>query len=265
MRKWLKWLLAVSGAVLIVLLLYQFAFTSSTILSSGMEPSLLKGDRVIVNKWSYGFRTPCLGYLPYHRWSVGQVQQGDYVLFNNPFNVNQPVIDKREVYLNRCIGIPGDTLYVDSLFSLTVKTDPVPELLYTYPVGEENGDSVWIKPVDNDPEPSVHPLIVPGKGITVKITPWNIILLRNTIVLHENKLASVINGRLYISGKQVNDYTFTQDYYWMVSDNTTDSRMFGFVPHSHLIGKASVIWFSKKPDTGFLKGYRWNRFFTHVR
>lgn len=45
-------------AVVLVLLIKTFAFTSCTIPSTGMENSLHQGERVLVNKWSYGFRVP---------------------------------------------------------------------------------------------------------------------------------------------------------------------------------------------------------------
>lgn len=45
-------------AVVLVLLIKTFAFTSCTIPSTGMENSLYQGERVLVNKWSYGFRVP---------------------------------------------------------------------------------------------------------------------------------------------------------------------------------------------------------------
>ena len=50
-------------------------------------------------------------------------------------------------------------------------------------------------------------------------------------------------------GFPVTAYTFTQDYYWMASNtpaNVFDSRLFGLVPETHLIGKANLIWYSPK-------------------
>ena len=54
----------------------------------------------------------------------------------------------------------------------------------------------------------------------------------------------------------------------MVSDNSinlSDSRLFGFVPQDHVIGKAAFVWFSKEDGSGLFNGYRWNRFFQPVR
>ncbi len=59
----------------------------------------------------------------------------DIVVFNNPANLSEPVIDRREVFISRCIGTPGDTLLIDSLFSVipSEKNAPDQKFLYSYP------------------------------------------------------------------------------------------------------------------------------------
>lgn len=306
-----KWILAFAGAVVVVLLLRGFAFTSCLIPSTGMENSIFQGERILVNKWSYGLRVPFMTLFSYHRWGERPVQQQDIVVFNNPAGIRQPVIDRREVYISRCIGIPGDTLLVDSLFSATSpesKLNPDKKRLYAYPVSKENlitslmhtlsitddglmgsSDSThvrsfsryeyylleqamngqnWIQPLSRKKDIELKPLIIPGKGKYIRVYPWNITLLRNTLVMHEGKQAEIKNDTLYIDGKPAQHCYFTKDYYWMGSNNTinlSDSRLFGFVPQDHIIGKASVIWFSKEKGTGLFDGYRWNRFFRTVK
>lgn len=61
-----KWILAFAGAIVIVLLLRGFAFTSCLIPSTGMENSLFQGERILVNKWSYGLRLPLMSAFSYH-------------------------------------------------------------------------------------------------------------------------------------------------------------------------------------------------------
>ena len=56
MKRNLKWIIALAGAIIIVLLLRSFVFTSCLIPSAGMENSLFRGERILVNKWSYGLR-----------------------------------------------------------------------------------------------------------------------------------------------------------------------------------------------------------------
>ena len=113
-----KWILAFAGAVVVVLLLRGFAFTSCLIPSTGMENSIFQGERILVNKWSYGLRVPFMSLFSYHRWCESPVRQQDIVVFNNPAGIREPIIDRREIYISRCLGVPGDTLLVDSLFSV---------------------------------------------------------------------------------------------------------------------------------------------------
>ena len=306
-----KWIFAFAGAIAVVLLLRGFAFTSCLIPSTGMENSLFQGERILVNKWSYGLRVPLMSLFSYHRWCERSVRQQDVVVFNNPAAIGQPTIDRREIYISRCIGTPGDTLLVDSLFSVSspeAQLNPDKKRLYTYPAAKEqlvtslmqtlsitndglmgNNDSThvrsfsryeyylleqaisdqnWIQPLTEKSEKELKPLIVPGKGKALRVYPWNITLLRNTLVMHEGKQAEIKNDTLYIDGKPTQHCFFTKDYYWMASNNSvnlSDSRLFGFVPQDHMIGKASLIWFSKEKGTGILDGYRWNRFFQSVK
>ncbi|SHF42590.1 signal peptidase I [Bacteroides faecichinchillae] len=303
--------MAFAGAIVIVLLLRGFAFTSCLIPSTGMENSLLEGERIIVNRWSYGLRIPFMSVFSYHRWCERPVKKQDIVVFNNPAAIQQPMIDRREIYISRCIGTPGDTLLIDSLFTVVspeVQFNPDKKRLYSYPAGKEklmtslmntlsitddglmgNNDSThvrsfsryefyllkqainnqnWLQPLtenkDNDPKP----LIIPGKGKVLRVYPWNITLLRNTLVLHEGKQAEIKNDTLYVDEKPTQHCYFTKDYYWMGANNSvnlSDSRLFGFVPQDHIIGKASLIWFSKEKGTSITDGYRWNRFFRTIK
>ena len=306
-----KWIFAFAGAIAVVLLLRGFAFTSCLIPSTGMENSLFQGERILVNKWSYGLRVPLMSLFSYHRWCERSVRQQDVVVFNNPAAIGQPTIDRREIYISRCIGTPGDTLLVDSLFSVSspeAQFNQDKKRLYSYPATKEQlitslmqtlsitndglmgsndsthvrsfsryeyylleqaiSDQNWIQPLTEKSEKELKPLIVPGKGKALRVYPWNITLLRNTLVMHEGKQAEIKNDTLYIDGKPTQHCFFTKDYYWMASNNSvnlSDSRLFGFVPQDHIIGKASLIWFSKEKGTGIFDGYRWNRFFQSVK
>ena len=85
-----KWILAFAGAVVVVLLLRGFAFTSCLIPSTGMENSIFQGERILVNKWSYGLRVPFMSLFSYHRWCESPVRQQDIVVFNNPAGIPLP-------------------------------------------------------------------------------------------------------------------------------------------------------------------------------
>ena len=130
------------------------------------------------------------------------------------------------------------------------------------------GTNNWIEPADKEDSVDVlKPLIIPGKGKAVRVYPWNMTLLRNTLVLHERKRADIKNDTLYIEGKPVQHCYFMKDYYWVGANNSinlSDSRLFGLVPKDHVIGKAAVIWFSKEQDTGLFNGYRWDRIWRKI-
>ncbi|MGY8951248.1 MAG: signal peptidase I, partial [Flavobacteriales bacterium] len=61
------------------------------------------------------------------------------------------------------------------------------------------------------------------------------------------------------------NYTFKQNYYWLMGDNrqnSADSRFWGFVPENHIVGKALFIWMSYDK---YGKGIRWERLFNSVK
>ncbi len=112
------------------------------------------------------------------------------------------------------------------------------------------------------------PLMVPKKGITVQLSPENVIKYRSIIANHENNdLVEVENGQLKINGKVMYNYTFKQDYYFVLGDNrhdSKDSRYWGFVPADHIIGKALFVWLSVDPNKSFFSKFRWERLFKSV-
>ena len=99
-----------------------------------------------------------------------------------------------------------------------------------------------------------QPFVVPAAGNRVKVYPWNVKLLCNTLITHEHRHADVRGDTLIVNGQPVTDVVFTKDYYWMASNdpvNINDSRLFGFVPEDHLIGKAWRIWYTSRKGRSF--------------
>lgn len=213
-------------AVVLVLLIKTFAFTSCTIPSTGMENSLYQGERVLVNKWSYGFRVPFSTW----RWLEKPVGKGDIVLFNNPSPRSlQTMVGNRELFISRCVGIPGDTLMLNEELLLTDEhvLSPDSKSLYVYPHTAEDTvllamqqlgitgnqlvgymDERYIRsfshyeyylleqklvgkvsllPLYQKEVSKSHPFVIPAKGRSVKVYPWNVTLLCNTIMRHEGK------------------------------------------------------------------------------
>ena len=288
------WIKAFLWAVGVALLVHTFAFTSCTIPSTGMENSLYQGERVLVNKWSYGFRVPFSTW----RFLSKPAVRGDVVLFNNPAPASMTkAVHQRSLFISRCVGAPGDTLMLNKELLLTNERlwSPDSKSLYAYPCEYEDSIQMAMKQLriegnslvgysegtyirsfshyeyyllEQHLSPAVtlrilhqgeeagkaHPFVVPAKGKAVRVYPWNVALLCNTIVRHEGKQATVKGDTLYVQGNPVVSYTFQHDYYWMASNNPVnlqDSRLFGLVPHNHLIGKAWYIWYTPRNERFF--------------
>lgn len=106
---------------------------------------------------------------------------------------------------------------------------------------------------------------IPFKGQKIKLTKENIPYFRRVITAYEgHTLIEKENGTFIIDGKKATTYTFAMNYYWMMGDNrfnSADSRMWGFVPEDHIVGKASLVWFSSDP----YRGFRWDRMFSVIK
>jgi signal peptidase I len=126
---------------------------------------------------------------------------------------------------------------------------------YEYYLLKQRLDSgVELHPLHDNDSLESHPFVIPTKGKEIQVYPWNMALLCNTLNHHEGRKAYIKNDTLHVEGKPVNSYTFQKDYYWMVANNPInllDSRLFGLVPHDHLIGRVSTIWFSSQKERIF--------------
>ncbi len=106
------------------------------------------------------------------------------------------------------------------------------------------------------------PLWIPKKGSNVQLTADNVIRYRRCIEVYEGNKFEDRGGQYFINGAAANSYTFKMDYFWLMGDNrhnSLDSRYWGFVPEDHVVGKASLIWFS------YEDGPRWKRLFRWIK
>ena len=277
------------------------------------------GDSVYITKqrsYTLGQARRNKAYLSYDRDLEKKVRKKDFVV--------RPV-DKKDHYIKRCVGAPGDTLqiinrqiYIDGkeaknpenmqfLYKITWPKNGVNSKKlkewgigdtdsdfagpqsnpYGYYLTNEQADRVrslgngvsiefWkhdIEPVKSFPhDPKISkgwsvdnygPIWIPAKDATVKISANNIALYRRIISVYEHNKLEEKNGQIVINGKVATEYTFKQDYYWAMGDNrhnSEDSRVWGFVPFDHIVGKPLFIWFSTK-NARIFDGIRFNRIF----
>ncbi len=115
------------------------------------------------------------------------------------------------------------------------------------------------------------PLKIPKKGDVVTINQESLPMYQWIISEYEHNSLEKKNGKIFINGKETNQYTIQQDYYMMVGDNrdaSLDARFFGFVPEENIVGKPMFTWMSlqgafKDASSSYQAPFkiRWERMF----
>lgn len=101
MRSTLKFLLVLAISLLVMLAFRALAFTIYSVNGSGLEPAFKAGDRVVVNRWSYGLRTGGGGLFSYGRLCWQSPARGEYIAFED---------SEGRMLVGRCTALPGDTV-----------------------------------------------------------------------------------------------------------------------------------------------------------
>ncbi|MFM7643922.1 MAG: S26 family signal peptidase, partial [Sphingomonadales bacterium] len=108
---------------------------------------------------------------------------------------------------------------------------------------------------------------IPKKGQRISINTKNIAWYKRIITAYEGHKLAIKGNDIFIDGKRTTSYRFAMNYYWMIGDNryhSADSRVWGFVPEDHIVGRASFVWFSKSPFVDSFMGIRFDRIFRIV-
>ena len=238
-----------------------------------MQPTLMEGDMILVNKLAYGARIPLTPLslpsgntyidwqLPYMRMpGFSDVQRNDVIVFNFPLEDDLPV-DHRKGYVKRCVGIPGDTLsIVDGIVKVAIRPMLPPQATTgecTAPVQPFYDSSAYSPKffpnssfIKWNPD-HFGPLYIPAAGASIVLNRRNLILYRRIIEHCEHNTLRTSNDSVFINEQYRVTYTFKMDYYFAMGDNrnnSVDSRYWGFIPEDHLIGKATYILTSSSSE-----------------
>jgi len=131
------------------------------------------------------------------------------------------------------------------------------------------GFSLYPGNTDNSTD-NFAPMVIPGQGQTVLLTPENWPVYRPVITKYEKQIASIDGETIIINDQVARSYTFQQNYYFVMGDNrdnSEDSRFWGFVPMDHVVGRAVAVYFSwNSQGRPFLLGQvRGNRMFRAIQ
>ncbi|WP_171165886.1 signal peptidase I [Usitatibacter palustris] len=203
--------------ILVVFVIRSFWVEPFKIPSGSMKPTLLVGDFILVNKYTYGIRLPVINKKVI---DIGDVKRGDVVVFRYPVD---PSVD----YIKRVVGIPGDKIaYRGKRLSVNGQAVPVQTTGY-YTDAELNYTRL--------------PTFLEKLG--EKSHRMMVIASQPVVNLGEVRQFSHRDNCEY------NDDGFTctvpAGHYFMMGDNrdqSSDSRYWGFVPDDHIKGRAFLVW-----------------------
>lgn len=199
--------------ILLVFVLRSFLVEPFKIPSGSMMPTLLAGDYILVNKFTYGLRVPILNNTFFE---MDQPKRGDVFVFHYP---PDPTVD----YIKRVVGLPGDKIqYQDKHLII-------------------NGKPLDVQFEDNYEYEMEGANIISARRLKERLGD-----VQHDILIHDipNQYNPDALGARLLDGETI---TVPEGSYFAMGDNrdnSADSRVWGFVPERNLVGKAFFIWFN---------------------
>lgn len=221
-RLWSNWIKPVGMVVLIVATFRSAVADWNDVPSQSMEPTILVGDRIFVNKLAYDLKVP---FTSWHLAEWGGPERGDIVVFFSPLDGQRLV--------KRVVGLPGDEIALTDNH-LFINGQPVN---YAPLTSSSSGGAIDTGDL-TDPAPWAFAVESLGDQHSVMVQPRR----------RANRTFAPIkvpNGQYFMLGDN--------------RDNSGDSRVFGLVPRGRIMGKAIGLAFSLDTHDGYAP--RWKRFF----
>lgn len=212
---WVENSVSIFPVIALVLVVRSFIYEPFQIPSGSMMPTLLVGDFILVEKFSYGIKDPV--------WrselvETGKPERGDIAVFKYPPN---PSID----YIKRVIGMPGDTIRYSLGKQVCIQ-----------PAGQSACEPIKLSnAVQSEFVQAGRPLLTVDEQLGD---------VKHQILINTQRIDNVGS---YQPRPGVNEWVVPQGHYFMMGDNrdnSADSRYWGFVPEANLVGKAVAIWIS---------------------
>ncbi|RYE41753.1 MAG: signal peptidase I [Hyphomicrobiales bacterium] len=212
---WLDWTAGLFPVIAVVFLLRSFLFEPFKIPSGSMIPTLLVGDLILVNKFTYGIRLPVIN----KKITAGNApQRGDVMVFRYP---PQPNMD----YIKRVVGVPGDEVaYLNKRLTVNgvaVETTARPDFF--------DEDSMrYYKQFEEQLGTHRHG-ILNNQDVPAFVQGASNYAYRDQCRYSvEGVVCKVPEGQYFMMGDN--------------RDNSLDSRYWGFVPDANIVGKAFFVW-----------------------
>lgn len=244
---WLDTPASLFPLLVVVLLVRAFGWEPFRIPSGSMMPTLLTGDWVLADKYSYGLRNP---FNQKTLIATGHPKRGDIAIFTFPQ-------DETQLFIKRVIGLPGDkVIFNPATQQLTIlpacKADqPCVAPLAIHYSALKAGEFVettgahpgfYVRPVGE--ESASEQRLLMGTETLAGVTHR---------ILQKPELTDSVSQFFHQPGQQPGEWIVPAKSYFMMGDNRNnsyDSRYWGFVPEHNLVGKAVAIGFSMEKQEG---------------